>query len=40
MRFYELNGGAISIDGVNINEITRNILRRQIGMVLQDTWIF
>ena len=40
MRFYELNGGAISIDGVNINEIPRNILRRQIGMVLQDTWLF
>lgn len=40
MRFYELNGGAISIDGVNINEIPRNILRRQIWMVLQDTWLF
>ncbi|EDT74111.1 ABC transporter ATP-binding protein [Clostridium butyricum] len=40
MRFYELNGGYISIDGININEITRNTLRRQIGMVLQDTWLF
>lgn len=40
MRYYELQGGAISIDGVNINEIPRNILRRQIGMVLQDTWLF
>lgn len=40
MRFYELNGGSISIDGVNINEIPRNTLRRQIGMVLQDTWLF
>ena len=40
MRFYELNGGAISIDGVNITDINRNILRRQIGMVLQDTWLF
>lgn len=40
MRFYELNGGSISIDGVNITEIPRNILRRQIGMVLQDTWLF
>ena len=40
MRFYELNGGYISIDGININEIPRNTLRRQIGMVLQDTWLF
>ena len=40
MRFYELNGGSISVDGVNITEIPRNILRRQIGMVLQDTWLF
>ena len=40
MRFYELNGGVISIDGVNITEISRNELRRQIGMVLQDTWLF
>lgn len=40
MRFYELNGGEISIDGVNITEISRSALRRQIGMVLQDTWLF
>ncbi len=40
MRFYELNGGSISIDGVNITEISRSTLRRQIGMVLQDTWLF
>lgn len=40
MRFYELNGGSISIDGVNITEISRSALRRQIGMVLQDTWLF
>lgn len=40
MRFYELKGGTISIDGVNITEIPRNTLRRQIGMVLQDTWLF
>jgi ATP-binding cassette subfamily B multidrug efflux pump len=40
MRFYELNGGLISIDGVNITEISRSSLRRQIGMVLQDTWLF
>lgn len=40
MRFYELQSGVISIDGVNITDIPRNILRRQIGMVLQDTWLF
>ncbi|NLK96320.1 MAG: ABC transporter ATP-binding protein [Clostridiales bacterium] len=40
MRFYELNGGTISIDGVNIAEFSRSELRRQIGMVLQDTWLF
>lgn len=40
MRFYELKEGSILIDGVNIKEIPRNILRRQIGMVLQDTWLF
>lgn len=40
MRFYELNGGTISIDGTNITHIPRNELRRQIGMVLQDTWLF
>lgn len=40
MRFYELKAGSILIDGVNIKEIPRNILRRQIGMVLQDTWLF
>lgn len=40
MRFYELNEGTISIDGINIKDIPRNTLRRQIGMVLQDTWLF
>ena len=40
MRFYELNGGLISIDGVDITDISRSALRRQIGMVLQDTWLF
>lgn len=40
MRFYELKGGTISIDGVNITDIPRNMLRRQVGMVLQDTWLF
>ena len=40
MRFYELKGGLISIDGINITDISRSALRRQIGMVLQDTWLF
>lgn len=40
MRFYELNGGTISIDGVNIDDIKRHSLRNSFGMVLQDTWLF
>jgi len=40
MRFYEVNGGEITIDGVNINNIKRSYLRHHIGMVLQDTWLF
>ena len=40
MRFYELNGGAISLDGVDISTIPRSELRSNIGMVLQDTWLF
>ena len=40
MRFYELNGGSISIDGININDFTRNDLREMFGMVLQETWLF
>lgn len=40
MRFYELSGGKISIDGVNITNVSRNELRRNFGMVLQDTWLF
>lgn len=40
LRFYELNGGAITIDGVNIAEISRENLRSTFGMVLQDTWLF
>ena len=40
MRFYELNSGTIFIDGVDISTIPRAVLRRQIGMVLQDTWLF
>ena len=40
MRFYEVLGGQITIDGVNINEMKRGDLRRMFGMVLQDTWLF
>lgn len=40
MRFYELNGGQILIDGVDITDMKRSDLRRRFGMVLQDTWLF
>jgi ATP-binding cassette subfamily B protein len=40
MRFYELDGGRITLDGRNIADIPRNELRSEIGMVLQDTWLF
>ena len=40
MRFYELNGGEIRIDGVNIKDFARNDLREMFGMVLQETWLF
>src|SRR5699024_6039281 len=40
MRFYELNRGAITVDGIDITDIPRNNLRNQFGMVLQDTWLF
>ncbi|MCI8361281.1 MAG: ABC transporter ATP-binding protein [Clostridiales bacterium] len=40
MRFYELNGGKILIDGVDITQIKRESLRSLFGMVLQDTWLF
>lgn len=40
MRFYELNGGTISIDGQDITQMPRGAMRRRIGMVLQDTWLF
>ncbi|MBF6328489.1 ABC transporter ATP-binding protein [Nocardia transvalensis] len=39
-RFYELDSGRISIDGVDITRISRDHLRSRIGMVLQDTWLF
>lgn len=40
MRFYELQGGRITIDGVNIRDMNRKELRSILGMVLQDTWLF
>lgn len=40
MRFYEVNSGKILIDGVNIAKVKRDELRKNFGMVLQDTWIF
>ena len=40
MRFYEVNGGKITVDGVSAAEMTRSGLRKNFGMVLQDTWLF
>ncbi len=40
MRFYNVNKGAIYVDGHDIRDFNRNDLRRQFGMVLQDTWLF
>ncbi|NLX90900.1 MAG: ABC transporter ATP-binding protein [Firmicutes bacterium] len=40
MRFYEISGGRITIDGIDIREIKRGTLRGIFGMVLQDTWLF
>jgi ATP-binding cassette, subfamily B, multidrug efflux pump len=40
MRFYELDGGRITVDGVDTRDMTRDELRRMFGMVLQDTWLF
>ncbi|KRF37042.1 ABC transporter ATP-binding protein [Nocardioides sp. Soil805] len=39
-RFYEVSAGRITLDGVDITSMPRSALRRQIGMVLQDTWLF
>ena len=39
MRFYDVNEGSISVDGHDIRDLTRNSLRQNYGMVLQDTWI-
>ncbi|WP_236354881.1 ABC transporter ATP-binding protein [Konateibacter massiliensis] len=40
MRFYDVNGGEITIDGKDIHDVTRSSLRRSYAMVLQDTWLF
>jgi ATP-binding cassette subfamily B protein len=40
MRFYEIDAGRISVDGVDTREMTRDELRQSFGMVLQDTWLF
>ena len=40
MRFYELDSGRITLDGIDISQLTRAGLRSRIGMVLQDTWLF
>ncbi|MEV0035720.1 ABC transporter ATP-binding protein [Streptomyces sp. NPDC050804] len=40
MRFYEVTGGLISLDGLDISRMSRAELRAKIGMVLQDTWLF
>jgi ATP-binding cassette subfamily B multidrug efflux pump len=40
MRFYEIQGGSITIDGIDLRDIKRSSLRKIFGMVLQDTWLF
>lgn len=40
MRFYEIDGGRIALDGLSTREFSKDSLRSQIGMVLQDTWLF
>lgn len=40
MRFYEITGGSITIDGIDIRDMSRDDLRSLYGMVLQDTWLF
>ncbi|MGW3268508.1 ABC transporter ATP-binding protein [Streptomyces sp. NPDC001056] len=40
MRFYDVSGGRITLDGVDVRRMTRDELRSGIGMVLQDTWLF
>ena len=40
MRFYDLNGGSMKIDGIDITDMSRQELRKKFGMVLQDTWLY
>jgi ATP-binding cassette subfamily B protein len=40
MRFYEIDGGRITVDAIDTRELTRDDLRKTFGMVLQDTWLF
>ncbi|MDE6599103.1 MAG: ATP-binding cassette domain-containing protein, partial [Oscillospiraceae bacterium] len=40
MRFYDVNGGSIKVDGYDVREFDRSSLREAFGMVLQDTWLF
>jgi ATP-binding cassette subfamily B multidrug efflux pump len=40
MRFYEIDAGRITVDGIDTRDLARDDLRRQFGMVLQDTWLF
>ena len=40
MRFYEIDGGRICVDGIDAREVSRDDVRRVFGMVLQDTWLF
>jgi ABC-type multidrug transport system, ATPase and permease components len=40
MRFYDVSGGTITVDGVDIYDVPRDEIRKQFGMVLQDTWLF
>jgi len=40
LRFYDVQGGAIRVDGIDIRDLARGNLRRMFGMVLQDTWLF
>jgi ATP-binding cassette subfamily B protein len=40
MRFYDVDAGAIRLDGVDVRDMTRDVLRSEFGMVLQDAWLF
>ncbi len=40
MRFYEIDAGRITLDGVDVTSVSRRELRSRMGMVLQDTWLF